>query len=353
MADTFKTRVENFWNWFPQVAQRFYDTIEDGRCGDLTGEVSEFMENTLPRMAWVFGPGEGGGHSFTVSGEGVVSMQLLADYWQKQAPSIDGWTFYGWRQPADPNRLKDMAIGIGPDAQVDVESFLIQTSVDDERKLIDIIAWHPTYESLPEEHHMQILFLLLDEALGEFGVEQWLGSIDVEPIGPGDDVRSLAELPQFVEHVNNYYDWEKLPPLESRTLYQLSDDSEPSDDGTRRGDTLVGQTTISNVVFEFMENEGRLPEDPLEETGAEFIYIAIDSDVFPEGSQADVRGNIEDTLDEALEAERSGQVLGGAFGINQSYIELILFDGANSRAIVERTLDGLQLKGRSRIETFV
>lgn len=353
MTDTFKARVERFWNWYPQVAQRFYDTIEDGRCGDLTGEVGEFMENTLPRLAWVFGPGEGGGHSFTVSGEGVVPKQLLADYWQRQATSIDGWTFYGSRQPADPGRLKDMAIGIGPDAQVDVESFLIKTTVDDERKLIDIVAWHPTYEELAEEHHMQILFLLLDEALGEFGVEQWLGSVEVEPLEPGDDVRSLADLPQFVEHVNNYYDWRKLPPLESRTVYQLSEETDSSDNGTPRGDTLIGNTTIPDVVVQFLENEGPLDEDPLEGTGAELVYLAIDGDVFPEGSQAEVRGNIEDTLDEALEKAKSGRVLGGAYGFQQSYVEMILFDGAESRAIVERTLDGLQLKGRSRIETFV
>lgn len=353
MTATFKTRVAEFWKWYPQVADRFFQTIEDGRCEDLTTEVSEFMEETLPHLAWVFGPGENGGHSFTVSGEGVVPKQLLADYWLSHAREIPNWTFYGSRQPSPPERLKDIAIGVGDQEQVDAESFLLQTSVDEEDKLIHIVAWHPAFEKLPEEHHYQILFLLLDEALGEFGVEQWLGGIEVEPIEPGDDTRTLADLPTFIEHVNEYYNWEKLPPLETRTLYQLSEDQEPDVDGSPRADTIVGQSAIPRVVFELLEHNGRLPEDPLEGTGAELVYIAIDSSVFPDGSQADVRGNIEDALEEALENEQSGRVLGGAFGVNESYIDLILFDGDNSRRIVEETLAGLQLAGRSRLESFV
>jgi hypothetical protein len=353
MTSTFKSRVTKFWEWYPTVADRFFETIEDGRCEDLTTEVSQFMDNTLPHMAWVFGPGENGGHSFTVSGEGVVAMQLLAEYWHSRAVELPNWTFYGSRQPSPPERLKNMAIAVGEQEQVDAESFVLKTAVDEDDKLIHIVAWHPAFENLPEEHHYQILFLLLDEALGEFGVEQWLGEIQVEPFLREDNTRSLAELPGFIEHVNAYYRWEKLPPLEARTLYQLSEDQAPNVDGTPRADTTVGQTTIPRIVFDLLEHDGRLPKDPLEGTGAELVYVAIDSSVFPDGNQAEVRGNIEDALDEALPKEQSGRVLGGAFGVNESYIDIILFDGEASRRIVEETLAGLQLAGRSRLQPFV
>jgi hypothetical protein len=344
---TFKEQVGRFWNWYSQVADRLFETIERGRCQDLVAEVSELMEETLPQLAWVFGPGEGGGHSFTVSGEGVVAKQLLAEYWQSRAPQIPNWTFYASRQPSPPEKLKSFAIRVGDEAQVDFDSLLVKTSVDEEAQVVNIVAWHPALKHVPEEHHFQILFLLLDEALGEFGTQTWLGEIHIEPIAQGKDTRPLVELPAFVRHVNEFYKWDKLPPLRSYTLYEA-----PEQTDARRGDTVVGTTCIPDLIFEFLENGGELPEDPLDGTGAEFAYVVIDGSVFPEGSQTDVRGNIEDALADALESELSGRTLGGAFGIDESYIDLILFDGDRSRMIVQEVLNSLQLSGRSRIEDF-
>jgi hypothetical protein len=90
---------------------------------------------------------------------------------------------------------------------------------------------------------------------------------------------------------------------------------------------------IPNVVFEYHQN-GQLEEDPLEGTGALFAYLAIDGSVFPDGRQSEVRGRIEDAVDEALTTAASGRTLGGAYGFQQSYIDLVLFDGAGSRKTV-------------------
>ena len=42
----------------------------------------------------MLGPGENGGHSFTLSGEGNLHRQLLTQYWVSRAPTLEGWTFY-------------------------------------------------------------------------------------------------------------------------------------------------------------------------------------------------------------------------------------------------------------------
>ncbi len=345
---TFKQRVAEFWDWYPQVADRFYRTIEAGQCEGLAGEVSKFADKTLPRMSWVFGPGENGGHSFTLTGEGDVPRQLLAEYWLSRAPQIPKWTFYAARQPSPTEKLQDIAIRVSDHDQIDADSMLLQTTVDEEAKVVDLIAWHPLFEHLPEEHHFQILFLLLDEALGEFGTQTWIGDIKIEPLPEGGTTRKLIELPQFLQQVAAYHEWEKLSPLESYTLYEV-----PEQSNSPRGDTVVGTSCIPRVVFELLENGGKLSEDPLAETGAEFVYIAIDGDVFPSGKQSDVRGNIEDALHEALEKSLCGRTLGGAFGLNESYIDIILFDGPEGRQIIEATLEELQLRGRAEIRSFV
>ena len=348
---TFKNRVTEFWDWYMQVADRFYQTIENGQCDQLTDEVGDFMYRVMPGMSWAFGPGleeASSGHSFTLSGEGQLAKQLLAQYWCNRAPEIPHWTFYGSRQPTPVEALKDIAIQISDDEQVDVEHFVLSTSVDEESQSIDIVAWHPTFVQVPEEHHMQILFLLLDEALGEFGTQMWLGNIAIEPVTPGEKTKWLYELPKFIEQVNAYHRWEKMPPLESYTLYEVNSPSE-----SPRGDTVVGTTCVPSVVFDLLENQGKLPEDPFDGIGAEFAYVAVDGAVFPDGSESDVRGNIEDALGDALESELSGRTLGGAFGSRESYIDLLLLDGDHSRDIVQQTLDDLQLRGRARVESYV
>lgn len=345
---TFKERVAEFWQWFPQVADRYYQMIEQGNCASLAPEVSKVSERLLPHMAWVFGPGENGGHSFTVSGEGQLVKQLLAEYWHSQAPTIPHWTFYASRQPARFDDLKKFSISFAKGEGIDMEHFLVKTSVDEEAQKVDIVAWHPSLQKVPPDHHYQILFLLLDEALGEFGTEMWLGEIRIETLAEGPGLITLADLPSMIEKANKYYQWEKVSPLQSYSLYEIS---EPSD--SPRGDTLTGTTCIGSLLMEFLNNGGKFEEDPLAGTGAQLAYIAINASVTPDGAEVEVRANIEDALSEALEREHSGRTLGGAFGSQQSYIDLLLLDGDSSRRIVETVLDGLQLRGRAQIKTFV
>ena len=349
----YRERVAEFWEWFPTVAADIASHFENDESDQVVPVIQEKMNSLMPGLSWVFGPGPDGsanGHSFTVTGEGQIAKQLLAEFWLSQQVEIPQWTFYGSRQPSSEEFLRNMAIGFGDNEQVDAETFLIRTEVDDEAESIDITAWHSAFEQIDEEHHGQILFIFLVEALGEFGTQTWIGDIQIEPVSEGKNTRPLAELPGFINSVAEYHKWQELSPLESYTGYQAGEDDEPTD--FPRGDTIVGTTCIPHVVFDFLENEGRLSEDPLESTGAEFVYIAVDGSVFPEGEQVDVRSNIEDTISEALEKESCGRSLGGAFGASESYVEFILFDSENGRRIIEETLNKLQLAGRSRFESF-
>ncbi len=340
----FKDSVTEFWAWFPEVASRFYKTIEAGRCEDLTDEISEIAEKMLPNLSWAFGPGETSGHSFTVSGEGQIAKQLLAEYWRSRAPSIPNWSFYASRQPASAEVLQELSIRVTDDDSVDASQLMFKTKINEAKELIDVVAWHPAFAHIPEEDQFQILFLLLDEALGEFGTQTWLGDVQIEPFTNPENVRSLVVIPKFIEQMNKYYRWEKQPPLEAYTVYEV-----PHPNKNPRGDTIVGSSCIPKIIFEYIEFKGKLQDNPLKGTGAEFAYVAIKSSVFPEGQQMDVRANIEEKINGALMQNLSGRTVGGASGVHESYIDLLLFDGEQSNQLVLRTLAELQLDGQSRL----
>lgn len=336
---TFKQGVEAFWNWFPTVADRFYETIERSACAELTDETVDFMSQHLPGLSWAFGPGENDGHSFTVSGEGLLPKQLLAQTWLASAFEVDGWTFYSSRQPSPAAQLANLAISVGKDQQIDMESLLVQTQVDEENEKINLAAWHPAFEHLPESDRFQILFLLLDEALGEFGTQMWIGPIDIRPVTTEQPhTRSMAELPKYIESVDQYHGWKKLPPTESYTVYKMPGDLEGP-----RGDTIAGSSRVMSTIEEFLSQKGNMEENPLGGTMASLAYLQIDEHHFPEGQQADVRGRMEDAINKALESQAAGTVVGGASGLDSSYIDVLLMDGENSLAIVREQLNELKI----------
>jgi len=58
--------------------------------------------------------------------------------------------------------------------------------------------------------------------------------------------------------------------------------------------------------------------------------LTMDARLFPEGQQVETRDVIENVLAAALESEQSGRVLGGAFGTQFAYLDLMLFNGQDS-----------------------
>ena len=328
---TFKARVERFWQWYSQVGARFYQTIESGKCADLATEVSKGVDDLFPGLAWVFGPGaEGVGHSFTLSGEGVLHRQLLAIYCVNRAPKLNGWTFYASRQPGTIEGIR-MEIG---GHKFDAMEFWITPKIDSESEKVDITVWHPLFATVRKEsERLSPLFLFLDEVLGEFGTGQWIGVIESNDIQLADAI-PLKELHGFIRKLEAEKGWQKLPPGESGVVYSRKERL----NRFLRDDIIAGSTTHPGLVNEYFRAEGRL-QDPLAGTGADYVFVSFDCAFFPEVKEmVDKRSVIEDALDKALQSAQSGRVLGGAFGTQFGYIDLLLFDGRNSLEIVARVL---------------
>lgn len=343
-SSTFKSRVAEFWKWYASRSQFFFDTIEAGKCPELQEEVSAHVQRFIPEFAWVFGPGVDGGHSFTISAEGDTHQQFLTSYWLSQAPQLSGWTFYSTKQPAEIH--DDIAIEIN-DLEFVSGNLMLDTEVDLEQQRIDIRAWDPTFEKVEDENlRYQIVFIWLDEALGETGTQSLIGAIDIEP-NLSENAFPVSKLKSYTNYIAQEHEWELTPPDETYSTYQLP---EPSD-AFPRADIIAGSTCNMSLVETHFSSQGQM-EDVLEGTGAEFWYVAIDPTMFPEGKQVELRGQFEDKLDECLRRESSGRVFGGAMGFGNAYIDLVIFDGNSSLRLIEEVLHGFQLKDRYQLLPF-
>lgn len=341
---SFANRVGRFWEWYAGVAVRFYRTIEEKRARDLAGEVSEKVDEILGGFSWVFGPGaDGRGHSLTLTGEGNAHKQLLAAYWQARAPELPGWTFYASRQRSlTPDGGH---IGIG-EQDFDPKAFWLTPSVDPEREVIDLVVWHPLFPQLEAGTRWMVLYLFLDEALGEIGTQNWIGKIEMND-GRLTDAIPLAELHSFAEHASAKHGWKKGGPGEICSLYKL-----PGEDLTRpRGDIYVGSTSHMTLICEWDAASGEM-KDPLKGRGADYAYVQFEIGFLPKGSEAEGRGRIEDALAAALQPVWSGRVLGGAMGRRFAYIDMLLFDGDESRELVLETLRRQHLPKGTSVNYF-
>jgi hypothetical protein len=340
---TFKSRVQRFWEWYTTVAPQYSQTINSGNCPSLAGEVSAKVNELGPGFAWVFGPGANGeGHSFTLSGEGNLHRQLLPIYWLSQAPSLAGWTFYAAREPGS---IKGIHIEIGG-RKFDPLEFWVTVGVNQDKQKADITVWHPLFDRLPEQERWRVLFLFLDEVLGEYGTEQWIGEVKLDPKRLRDSI-PLEELGEAIKKIESQYDWKKLPPGEQVVGYR----SREQHDRFLRGDVVTGTTTHPLLLNEYLKADGEM-EDALKGTGADYVFVAFDAQTLPAGNEAAARGEIEDALDQALKKSASGRLLGGAWGTVNAYIDLLLFDGQESNKIVRSVFVDRALPGGSSINYF-
>ena len=82
------------------------------------------------------------------------------------------------------------------------------------------------------------------------------------------------------------------------------------------------------------------------------MYAAFDTQFLPEGKESEARGEIEEALDTALRSTANGRLLGGAHGTRYAYVDLLLFNGAESVGIVEQVLRERNVPAGSRLEYF-
>lgn len=349
-SNTFKMRIEEFWRWFSANAEHFHTELSRNASEKIVPAVEKKLNELLPDMAWVFGPGESENvHSFTLTGEGFMPKQLLACHWQQAAPVLQGWNFYPAKQPTPPERLEGIAIQLRGGKQLDADKLVIASLFDKETNVFDITCSHPEFSGMGDEERNFLLMLLLDEALGEFGVAQYIGAIEFGPPPLNSKVMTLVEFPTYLEHARKYHGWEPRSIMNSYTLYEL-----PSQNPKRpRADSIGGTSLIPDIVGEYINRGKPLKNDSLRNLGAEIAYLQFQTSNLDADHLVDSRSRIEDAIQDALESQQSGRTLGGGIGTQNSYIDLLLIDGLRSRETVMEAVKQFALHGKVSIETML
>lgn len=167
--------IRAFWDWWATARDRVVSAIEVERnfSEDLVADIGAHVDAIQDGMSWELCPGATARHAFCLSPNGDAEVRLVTEVWRQRGPAPDEvWEYHAARQRRDGGSIEMEGVDI------DRDDFVVSYEVDENRERIDATYFHPRFADLPEERHSTVLFLLLDSALGEDGVERWLGTIE-------------------------------------------------------------------------------------------------------------------------------------------------------------------------------
>lgn len=344
---TFKMKVDQFWHWFPSVADRLADGFDDKAVSneDEIEAVRSALDEMISGVCWCFGPAmDKIGHHLALSPEGNEDTLTLAFQWARCAPELAAWEFY----PAKPGDTVE-----GRSIRMFDQEFLfpemsIALKPDHENQTALLEIHHPAFKELDDSQRMILSFICLDEILGELGTENWLSNVS-PTVDPLPDSFPFPELADKLDHFYQLMEWEMRKPSECWHNYSFkSPDSDlPHPQADSYSKVSIRPRFISNYF-----NDAEKFVDPLIKEGAAMVFLAIPSEWFPEEKAVYARADVEDAVSDALEKEFSGTCVGGGMGHVFGYCDFLIVDGKRSIEIIQKAAAALNLPQDTYISFF-
>ena len=187
------SREELFWAWFDRHQDAYFALDPSDRAAteklfnELTGRLQAVDEN----LTFEFGPQKDGKRELVISADGMRSSFPAVLSLAAAAPRLPRWKITAFR----PRRYPVLAIEIGG-AALDPRRISVRMEADGPK--IDLTIYLAGYTEPERSKVAQGVYLLLDEALGEYDVETKVGAIAFEALGPvpPPDSAALSELAQ-------------------------------------------------------------------------------------------------------------------------------------------------------------
>jgi hypothetical protein len=263
--------IAAFWSWWPLARARIETAIDTGEWDEITQEIGERVNAIDAGLDYELCPGIEARHAFCLSSRGESALRAIAERWRKAAPPHDEiWEFHPARQPRPDFHLEIDGYSVRP------EDLQVAYQINEDREYVDVGIHHPKFREMSEKLRGMIVFLMLDGALGEDGVERWVGGIEVLEEAP-EEPAAMRDLIGAVEDLSRAATGERFAVL--------------------RGEDEDGFPRIATVNLALKRIEHLLINDRVE------VDVALRSpnDVgFPTQKEADELNALEDELAQSL-----------------------------------------------------
>jgi len=317
---SFKTRVENFWKGFSEEESIYRNLIDEKRFDEVRESVNALVDDL--NLAFEIG-GANNKYELVLTGEGNKTKCILANYCIKNVLTelLEKWNFHSTR----PRMSEGFSIKMF-DTVFASEDFIIYPKVDVKKEKVDIEIYSSKLAKLSNDDKYRLVFIYLDTMVGENYVESYLGGINIlnskKLLAKGINIGDVF---QYIEDTIAANKWKKYNnPCEIFSGYQGQPNQESKN---LRDDVFVGYTACFDVINHYYSDNEWFEQ--VEDCGFTYGFLYYNNDGIENDNLVVFRGEIEDKIMALIDGKGIAESIGGATGINNSYIDFIIFDEAD------------------------
>ncbi len=183
---------QGFWNWFVKNEELLFsfETNQEKIFKALSGELRKIH----PNLTFEFGPIVNNGREFVISAGGIKNAFPAVVSLADAAPTLPRWKITKFR----PRRDEIASIRV-ENTSISPED--VQFTIESRKDKANIVLFLGEGQNYDENIHANIGFLFLDQILGEYDVEMFVGSIDFRPFSTPS---RLAKAP--LTHLRSTFD---------------------------------------------------------------------------------------------------------------------------------------------------
>ena len=185
-----KTNEEKFWDWFCKNSQSIYNFESNQEA--IFDKIQAQLQKVNPCLSFEISSIKNGKREFVISADGIIDAFPVVENLYKAKPELAEWEFIKFR----PRRKIENSIKIG-NKELYPKDLKFMFVDDEDKSKIGIVLFCNGYNENEYDVYNQIGFLFLDESLGEFDTETYIGNIfiqgfDSEYFGQSTEIESLA-----------------------------------------------------------------------------------------------------------------------------------------------------------------
>ncbi|MBP7966752.1 hypothetical protein KAZ66_00620 [Candidatus Woesebacteria bacterium] len=195
MQGSTETKEQSFWDWFSAKSDKlfFFELYQE----KLLPETLHQIQQIHPDLVFEISPELDGKRDFIISANGLKEAFPAVIDLVRSAPQFDSWNIIPFRQ-----RKKDLDMEVEiEDVILSPDEILFDYDYDDNKVNLDVYVEDVDSEDSRVYH---IVFILLDNIIGEYDVEMKIGRIDIYTLDETKSVshlHPLSDLPRIVDNL--------------------------------------------------------------------------------------------------------------------------------------------------------
>ncbi len=319
-------QIDAWWTEFANRADDIDALFKRKSKWDLPAWMQRHLGAVSEFLMWEYGPNDVG-HRLAITPEHKKHLRPLVDVILKRAPNLPRWRFIGARPPEDVEMMRQ-TVEAKTNAPFEATEVCVQQG---EANAVDlaILVTGEANEQLATNQS----FYAAESLVGEVVLDKWIGAVEpVRKKGKGYWV-PLEKLRATVDAcISSIRDQMPSQPVSDRgdEAEYVGLELKPDGIGQRadcpgRSDMIVGTTRLLEPFRHF--HAGRyFYSERFSRCNERFCYLKIDHRDWPRQKIVEYRGQIEDSLEPALQSLGLGTTTGGGTGWMYTYIDLALRD---------------------------